>query len=44
MWIIFLEIAIALALVLTVVWATWPRRQDDDDTGDDGPDTPEQKP
>lgn len=31
MWVIFLEAGIALALVLIVVWATWPKRQPDAD-------------
>ncbi len=30
MWVIFLEAGIALALLLTIVWATWPRRGNDD--------------
>jgi hypothetical protein len=28
MWVIFLEAAVALALLLTIVWATWPRRRE----------------
>lgn len=32
MWVIFIEIGVALALVLTVLWATWPRRGHDADT------------
>ena len=34
MWVIFLEAALALILLLIIVWATWPRRKselDDDD-------------
>lgn len=30
MWVIFLEAGIALALLLTIVWATWPKRGNDD--------------
>lgn len=30
MWVIFLEAGIALALLLTIVWATWPKRANDD--------------
>ncbi len=29
MWVIFLEAGLALALLLTIVWATWPRRRDE---------------
>jgi hypothetical protein len=37
MWVIFLEAGIALALLLTIVWATWPRRRnDEEDRKDDG--------
>lgn len=36
MWVIFLEAGLALALVLIVVWATWPRRRNDAD--EDGQD------
>ena len=27
MWVIFLEAGLALALLLIIVWASWPRRQ-----------------
>ncbi len=30
MWVIFLEAGIALALLLTIVWATWPKRRRND--------------
>ncbi|WP_281374112.1 hypothetical protein [Aromatoleum toluvorans] len=30
MWVIFLEAGVALALLLVIVWATWPRRRGDD--------------
>lgn len=30
MWVIFLEAGVALALLLVIVWATWPKRRDDD--------------
>ncbi|QTQ31190.1 Uncharacterized protein pbN1_11980 [Aromatoleum bremense] len=26
MWVIFLEAGVALALLLIIVWATWPKR------------------
>jgi hypothetical protein len=26
MWVIFLEAGVALALLLIIVWATWPRK------------------
>lgn len=26
MWVIFLEAGVALALLLVIVWATWPKR------------------
>ncbi len=29
MWVIFLEAGVALALLLIIVWATWPRRRRD---------------
>ena len=36
MWVIFLEAGIALALLLTIVWATWPKRKNvDKDRKDD---------
>ncbi|ANQ83870.1 hypothetical membrane protein [Azoarcus olearius] len=36
MWVIFLEVGIALALVGVVVWATWPRgRNQLEDKNDD---------
>lgn len=28
MWVIFLEAGVALALLLIIVWATWPKRRD----------------
>ena len=34
MWVIFLEVLVALTLLLVIVWATWPRKNrksDDDD-------------
>jgi hypothetical protein len=35
MWIIFLEAAVALALLLIIVWATWPQRRRDAPRHDD---------
>jgi hypothetical protein len=29
MWVIFLEAGVALALLLIIVWATWPKRRKD---------------
>ncbi len=29
MWVIFLEVGLALALLLVIVWATWPKRRED---------------
>ncbi len=34
MWVIFLEAGLALALLLTIVWATWPKRRDRADRED----------
>ncbi len=38
MWIIFLEAGLALALLLGIVWATWPKkdlaRRTDDESSD----------
>ncbi|QTQ37272.1 MULTISPECIES: hypothetical protein [Aromatoleum] len=28
MWVIFLEAGVALALLLVIVWATWPKRRE----------------
>jgi hypothetical protein len=28
MWVIFLEAGVALALLLIIVWATWPKGRD----------------
>lgn len=30
MWVILLEAAVALALLLVIVWATWPKRREAD--------------
>lgn len=27
MWVIYLEAVVAVALLLLIVWATWPRRR-----------------
>jgi len=35
MWVIFLEAGLALCLLLTIVWATWPRRRDEPTPPDD---------
>jgi hypothetical protein len=35
MWVIFLEAGVALALLLIIVWATWPKRRRDTTTHDD---------
>jgi hypothetical protein len=34
MWMLLLEAGVALALLLFIVWWTWPRRDDKDDTRD----------
>lgn len=49
MWVVFIEIGVALTLVLTVLWATWPRRGHDADappasTPDPAPGHAEQPP
>jgi hypothetical protein len=35
MWVIFLEVGVALALLLIIVWATWPKRGRDISARDD---------
>jgi len=30
MWVIFLEMAVALALLILIVWWTWPKKRKDD--------------
>ncbi|MBD5800677.1 hypothetical protein AZOA_00770 [Azoarcus sp. Aa7] len=32
MWVIFLEAGVALALLLVIVWATWPKRRDGEES------------
>jgi len=32
MWVIFLEMGVALALLVVIVWWTWPKRHRDDDS------------
>jgi hypothetical protein len=31
MWVIYLEILLALALAVFIVWWTWPKKRRDDD-------------
>jgi hypothetical protein len=31
MWVIYLEIVLALALAAFIVWWTWPKKRKDDD-------------
>jgi len=31
MWVVFLEIGIALFLAVFIVWFTWPKKKDDKD-------------
>jgi hypothetical protein len=31
MWVIILEMGVALALLLLIVWWTWPKKRGDDD-------------
>lgn len=33
MWVIFLEAGLALLLLLIIVWASWPKRNNDNDDG-----------
>jgi hypothetical protein len=35
MWIIYLEAAVALALLLLIVWATWPKKKKPKDRTDE---------
>lgn len=37
MWVIFLEAALALSLLLLMVWATWPKRTRKPDPGAQDP-------
>lgn len=30
MWVIFLEMAVALGLLILIVWWTWPKKRKDD--------------
>jgi len=31
MWVVYLEVLLALALAVFIVWFTWPKRRKDDD-------------
>jgi hypothetical protein len=31
MWVVYLEVLLALALAVFIVWFTWPRKRKDDD-------------
>jgi len=33
MWVIFLEMGVALALLILIVWWTWPRKRPGEDPG-----------
>jgi hypothetical protein len=35
MWVILLEAGVALALLLIIVWATWPRKKNTEDDQQD---------
>ena len=35
MWLLLLEAGVALALLLFIVWWTWPRREPDKDDAND---------
>ena len=36
MWILLLEMGVALALLIIIVWSTWPRKKEaQDDPSDD---------
>ena len=43
MWVIFLEAGVALLLLLTIVWATWPRKRDHSEDGSDRDNPDKQK-
>jgi hypothetical protein len=30
MWVLFLEMAVALAILILIVWFTWPKKRKDD--------------
>jgi hypothetical protein len=30
MWVLFLEMAVALAILILIVWVTWPKKRKDD--------------
>jgi hypothetical protein len=30
MWVILLEMAVALAILIVIVWWTWPKKRNDD--------------
>jgi len=34
-WVIFLEAGVALLLLLIIVWATWPRREQEKERADE---------
>jgi hypothetical protein len=36
MWVIFIEMGVALALLVLIVWWTWPRKRRDDERGGRG--------
>jgi hypothetical protein len=31
MWVVYIEILLALALAVFIVWWTWPKKRNDDD-------------
>jgi hypothetical protein len=31
MWVVYLEVLLALALAVFIVWFTWPKKRKDDD-------------
>lgn len=35
MWVILLEAGVALALLLTIVWVTWPKKKKDETNEDE---------
>jgi hypothetical protein len=36
MWVVLLEMGLALALAVFIVWWTWPKKRGDDDKPDGG--------
>jgi hypothetical protein len=39
MWVVYLEMFVALALLILIVWFTWPKKKPGEGAGRDGPDS-----